>query len=168
MIQKKVCMIGTSSVGKTSLVAKYVRSIFSDKYLTSVGVKIDKKTLTVDGTEVTLVIWDLAGDDDFQRLQMNYLRGTSGYLFVADGTRAITLDQVIDIRQRIEKEVGAIPCVVLALNKADLDAHWQVDSARIASLTAEGWEVIPTSAKDGRGVEEAFSSLARRMLPPKA
>jgi nucleoside-triphosphatase THEP1 len=63
MIQKKVCMVGTSGVGKTSLVAKFVHSIFSDKYLTAVGVKIDKKTVTVDGNEVMLMIWDLAGDD---------------------------------------------------------------------------------------------------------
>src|SRR2546421_781201 len=54
MIQKKVCMIGTSGVGKTSLVAKFVHSIFSDKYLTTVGVKIDKKTVAVDGNEVML------------------------------------------------------------------------------------------------------------------
>jgi GTPase SAR1 family protein len=63
MIQKKVCMVGASGVGKTSLVAKFVHSIFSDKYLTTVGVKIDKKTVTVDGNEVMLMIWDLAADD---------------------------------------------------------------------------------------------------------
>src|SRR4051812_29872267 len=85
MIQKKVCMIGTTAVGKTSLVARFVHSIFSDKYLTTVGVKIDKKVVAPDGTEVTLIIWDLAGDDDFQRLQTSYLRGTGGYLLVADG-----------------------------------------------------------------------------------
>ena len=98
MIQKKVCMVGTSGVGKTSLVAKFVHSMFSDKYLTTVGVKIDKKTVTVDGNEVMLMIWDLAGDDDYQRLQTSYLRGTSGYLLVADGTRHVTLDQAIEIR----------------------------------------------------------------------
>ena len=87
MIQKKICMIGASGVGKTSLIAKFVHSMFSDKYLTTVGVKIDKKTVSVDGAEVMLMIWDLAGDDDFQRLQISYLRGTSGYLLVADGTR---------------------------------------------------------------------------------
>jgi GTPase SAR1 family protein len=53
--------------------------MFSDKYLTTVGVKIDKKTVAIDGNEVMLMIWDLAGDDDYQRLQTSYLRGTSGY-----------------------------------------------------------------------------------------
>jgi len=74
---------------------------FSDKYLTTVGVKIDKKTVAVDGNEVMLMIWDLAGDDDYQRLQTSYLRGTSGYLLVADGIRQITLDQAIEIQARV-------------------------------------------------------------------
>ena len=101
MIQKKVCLLGTSGVGKTSLVARYVDDSFSDKYLTSVGVAIKKKTVTVDGTEVTQVIWDLAGDDDFQRLEASYLRGTSGYLLVADGTRRVTLDLALELQKRV-------------------------------------------------------------------
>jgi len=64
MIQKKICMIGASGVGKTSLIAKFVHSMFSDKYLTTVGVKIDKKTVSVDGAEVMLMIWDLEGNRD--------------------------------------------------------------------------------------------------------
>ena len=165
MIQKKVCMIGASGVGKTSLVAKFVHSLFSEKYLTTVGVKIDKKSLTVDGTEMTLMIWDLAGDDDYQRLQTSYLRGTSGYLLVADGTRSITLDQVLDIQKRVVEAVGAAP-FLLALNKADLASQWEITDQRMAELRALGWESFQTSAKDGVGVEEAFAALGRRMLPP--
>lgn len=163
MIQKKVCLLGTSGVGKTSLVAQFVHSMFSDKYLTTVGVKIDKKTVRAGDTEVVLVIWDLAGDDDFQRLQTSYLRGTSGFLLVADGTRAVTLDQVLELKQRVEGSMGAAP-FLLALNKADLAPQWEVTDARIAALAADGWHVIKTSAKGGEGVEEAFAELARRMI----
>jgi small GTP-binding protein len=162
MIQKKVCLLGTSGVGKTSLVAQFVHSMFSEKYLTTVGVKIDKKTVTVGDTEVMLMIWDLAGDDDFQRLQTSYLRGTSGFLLVADGTRAVTLDQVLELKQRVASSMGGAP-FILALNKADLAPQWEVDAARINGLTSEGWTVIKTSAKAGEHVEEAFAELARRM-----
>ncbi|MDQ3545057.1 MAG: GTP-binding protein [Verrucomicrobiota bacterium] len=165
MIQKKVCLLGTSGVGKTSLVAQFVHSMFSEKYLTTVGVKIDKKTVTVDGTEVTLVIWDLAGDDDFQRLQTSYLRGTSGYLLVADGTRRVTLDQVLELQKRVADTLGGAP-FLLALNKADLPAQWEVEEARLASLAAPNFSVLKTSAKEGAGVEEAFAELARRMIQP--
>src|ERR1700675_4666549 len=90
MLQKKVCMIGSFSVGKTSLIQRFVSSIFSDRYLTTVGVKIDKKVVRVDGEDVTLVLWDLYGEDEFQKMRMSYLRGASGYLLVADGTRRAT------------------------------------------------------------------------------
>ena len=165
MIQKKVCLLGTSGVGKTSLVAQFVRSMFSDKYLTTVGVKIDKKTVKVGDNEVMLMIWDLAGDDDFQRLQTSYLRGTSGFLLVADGTRAITLDQVLELKTRVGESMGAAP-FVLALNKIDLAPQWEVNEARIAELEKDGWKVIKTSAKAGEHVEEAFAELARRMTEP--
>lgn len=165
MIQKKVCMIGTSGVGKTSLVAKFVHSIFSDKYLTTVGVKIDKKLVRVDDALVSLVLWDLAGDDDFQRLQMSYLRGTAGYLLVADGTRQVTLSQAFDIQQRVVAAIGQVP-FVLILNKADLAAQWEMDEVQIQGIEAQGWTVLRTSAKLGTGVDEAFAELSRRMLLP--
>ena len=166
MIQKKICMIGTSGVGKTSLVARYVESLFSEKYLTTVGVKIDKKMLAVDGTDVQLMIWDLAGDDDFQRLQPSYLRGSGGYLLVADGTRAITLELAVEIQQRVAAVLGDAP-FILVLNKSDLAPQWDMDETRVSALAAQGWHVVRTSAKEGAGVEAAFADLSRRMIAPK-
>ena len=161
MIQKKVCMIGASGVGKTSLVSKFVHSIFSEKYLTTVGVKIDKKTVKVGENEVMLMIWDLAGDDDFQRLQTSYLRGTSGYLLVVDGTRRATFEQMREIQTRVAQALPEAP-FILALNKADLAPQWEITDDEIAKLD---WKAIRTSAKEGAGVEEAFTDLARMMLP---
>ncbi len=166
MIQKKICMIGTSGVGKTSLVARFVQSMFAEKYLTTVGVKIEKKTLKVDDAEAMLMIWDLAGDDDFQRLQTSYLRGSGGYLLVADGTRRVTLDLALEIQQRVVAAIGAVP-FILALNKADLAPQWDLDEARLAALAAHGWTIVRTSAKDGAGVEGVFAALTRMMLAPK-
>ena len=166
MIQKKICMIGTSGVGKTSLVARFVQSIFAEKYLTTVGVKIDKKTVAVDGGEVMLMIWDLAGDDDFQKLQTSYLRGSGGYLLVADGTRRVTLELAVQIQERVIAAIGAVP-FILALNKADLVPEWEVDAAQLAQLAVSGWKIVKTSAKDGSGVEDVFAELSRMMLSQK-
>ncbi len=163
LLDRKLLLVtGKGGVGKTSVVAKFVHSMFSDKYLTTVGVKIDKKTVSVNGTEVMLMIWDLAGDDDYQRLQTSYLRGTSGYLLVADGTRQITLDEAIEVQGRVAEAVGPVPFVV-ALNKADLAEQWEIDDARVAELNARGWKHYKTSAKDGVAVEEIFAELARSM-----
>lgn len=164
MIQKKVCLLGTSGVGKTSLIARFVDDSFSDSYLTTVGVAIKKKAVQVGDTEVSLTIWDLAGDDVLQPLRPEYLRGTSGYLMVADGTRTKTLDHVLDLRTRHADTLANVPSVLLLLNKADLDSQWEIDEARMNALAAAGFTIIKTSAKEGTGVEEAFLQLAQRMV----
>jgi len=163
MIQKKICMVGAFAVGKTSLVSRFVTSVFSERYLSTVGVKIDKKVVELDGAEVILVLWDLAGEDEFQAVQASYIRGSSGYLLVVDGTRQSTLDTAATIRERIVEEVGELPFVVV-LNKSDLTEEWELGEEAIAKLTARGWTTVRTSAKTGAGVEEAFRLLTRAIL----
>jgi len=156
-------MLGAFAVGKTSLVAQFVRSMFSEKYQTTVGVKIDKKSLKVGADDVNMMLWDLHGEDEFQKIRLSYLRGTSGYLLVADGTRAETLDLAIGIQQTVQQEVGDMP-FILVLNKSDLATQWALEQNTLDNLTAKRWEIIKSSAKTGEGVEEAFLSLAQRML----
>ena len=159
MLQKKICMVGAFSVGKTSLVKRYVQSVFSETYLTTVGVKIDKKTVDVAGRTVNLILWDLAGEDDIASLRMSYLRGAAGYVLVADGTRPSTLDVALSLRERVRTEYGPLPFVLL-LNKYDLTDQWEIGDDALASLRANGWWVRTTSARTGEGVEDAFQHLA--------
>ncbi|MBF6595450.1 MAG: GTP-binding protein [Thermaceae bacterium] len=161
MIQKKICMLGAFAVGKTSLVARYVHSIFSERYHTTVGVKIDKKELILDKQPLSLVLWDLYGEDGFSRVQPFYLRGSSGYLLVADGTRPDTLDTAIAMQARTQEVLGGVPFVLL-INKSDLEG--QLEEGQLEALRARGWTILQTSAKTGQGVEEAFGLLAKRML----
>lgn len=158
-IKRKICMLGAFSVGKTSLVSRFVSSIFPDSYLTTVGVKIDKKDVTVDGQEVALLIWDIYGEDAVQQIRSSYVRGAAGYLLVADGTRPETLETARRIRARMESEVGAVP-FVLMVNKADLHDEWLRSSETLEALRREGWPVLACSARTGEGVEEGFLRLA--------
>lgn len=163
MLQKKVCMLGSFSVGKTSLVRRFVESIFDEKYHTTIGVKVDKKVVQAEPEEITLVLWDLHGEDTFQKLRMTYLRGMSGYLVVVDPTRRQTLDDALALQDRVQQAMGLIPWI-LVLNKCDLISDWEIDLERIGALERSGQAVIRTSAKTGEGVEEAFVRLARTML----
>lgn len=162
MMQKKVCMLGGTAVGKTSLVARYVRNMFSDKYLSSIGVKVDKKVVSVDGTDVSLVLWDIHGDDQFQAIRTSYLRGTAGYLLVVDGTRRVTLDKALDIKRTVDQTIGPVP-FVLVLNKADMAETWEVPSAVEDELRSQ-FVVLRSSAKTGEGVEDAFARLTRALI----
>jgi len=163
MLQKKICMLGTFAVGKTSLVRRFVESIYSDEYHTTIGVKIDKKVIRLNETDMTLMLWDIYGRDDFQPLRMDYLRGMSGYLLVADGTRRNTVDEALSIAQDIEKEFAKIPFVFL-LNKADLKDEWEVGADVEKQIEERGWTVMRSSAKTGEAVEAAFDKLGRKML----
>src|SRR5262249_20124818 len=127
MIQKKICMLGAFAVGKTSLVARFVESIFSDRYLTTVGVKISKKILPIGHEAYQLMLWDLEGEDEFLQINTSYLRGSSGYLLVVDGTRRTTIDTAVSIQQRVTNEAGNMPFVVL-FNKSDLESEWDISN----------------------------------------
>jgi small GTP-binding protein/PAS domain S-box-containing protein len=159
MIKKKICMLGAFAVGKTSLVQRYVHSLFSDKYHTTVGVKIDKKTVSVRGTAMDLILWDIYGEDDFQEVRPSYLRGAAGCLLVVDGTRRYTLDTAQTLLKRIHETVGDIP-VIVVFNKSDLMGAWEIEAAHMESILTQGVIGIQTSAKDGSGVESAFITLA--------
>ena len=163
MLQKKICMLGSFAVGKTSLVRRFIESIYSDVYQTTVGVKVDKKNVQTNGGDLTLVLWDIYGEDDYQKMRWTYLRGASGYLLVADGTRKATIDKAFSLEQRVREEVGVIP-FVFVINKCDLSQDWEVDSALEAQLAEKNWSLLRSSAKTGEGVEEAFTLLARKML----
>ena len=162
MIQKKICMVGAFAVGKTSLVARFVESIFSEKYHTTVGVKISKKALQVGDQEWHLILWDLAGEDEFLQIRTSYLRGSAGYLLVVDGTRRATLDTAMSIQQRIVDTVGNIPFVVL-FNKSDLTNEWEIANDAFEELSHKDWSWLKASAKTGEGVDEAFLTLIAKM-----
>ena len=161
-LQKKICMLGGFSVGKTSLVKRFVESVFSETYLTTVGVKIDKKTIELPDRILNLILWDLAGEDDTASLRMSYLRGSAGYVFVADGTRPSTLEVALSLHRRVETDFGPLPFVLL-LNKNDLQEQWGISDEDVEGLRANGWWVRSTSARTGEGVEDAFRTLADRV-----
>ncbi|MFZ3215467.1 MAG: Rab family GTPase [Candidatus Acidiferrales bacterium] len=163
MLLKKVCMLGTFSVGKTSLVRRFISSIFQEGYETTIHVKVDKKIVNADGQDVTLVLWDIYGEDIYQKIQMSYLRGMHGYLLVADGTRRQTLDEALALSDHVLREIGKVP-VVLVLNKSDLLDQWEIEPAQESQLAGAGWTIQRTSAKTGDAVEKVFLDIARAML----
>jgi small GTP-binding protein len=159
MIQKKVCMVGIFATGKTSLVQRYIHSLFSAKYHSTVGVKIDRKAVKLGDTEVNLLLWDVEGRTAEQEIPASYLRGAHAVLYVADGTRRETFEQLFDLREHVRSAAGDVPGIV-ALNKADLKDQWTVTAADTARLISGGFHTLTTSAKTGEGVEEAFRWLA--------
>lgn len=163
MLVKKVCMVGPFAVGKTSLVKRFVESIFSDKYHTTIGVKISKKQIELDQHNVQMMLWDIEGVDVFTELKSSYLRGASGVMLVIDGTRPTTIRQLNELLSLVRSHLHETPIVILA-NKVDLVNEWSLLEEDANKLRESGLTIIETSAKTGAGVEEAFTALALEML----
>ncbi|WP_281557327.1 Rab family GTPase [Thalassomonas sp. RHCl1] len=158
MIQKKICLLGASGVGKTSLVKQFVEGIFNEKYLTSIGVKVDKKIISLAEQQVQLMLWDIEGQDRYHVFQERYLRGAAAYIIVVDQTRTISLRQGIDIHTLARQSTNCP--AILAVNKNDLPAAWRLDEDEYASLAPLFDLHFSTSAKTGEQVEAMFLAIA--------
>jgi small GTP-binding protein len=163
MKTQKICMVGAFSSGKTSLVNRFVSSIFNEKYHTTIGVKIAKKVIETEAEPIKLMIWDMEGVDAFTKLNTSYLRGAHGILLVIDGTRSATLEASISLKALVDTTLGKVPVVTL-INKADLEPEWQISESDINNLEQQGWSPLKTSAKTGAHVEHAFESLLKKMI----
>src|SRR5262249_6253892 len=95
-----------------------------------------------------------------EQLKVSHLRGASGYILVADGCRASTLEKAVELQARIAEIQGPLP-FVMVLNKADLRAQWEIDKSKVAG---NGWATFETSAQTGAGVEEMFQGIAEMLL----
>ena len=157
----KVCILGDFAVGKTSTAERFVNNQFSEKYLTTIGVKVDTKDVQLgDDFTLKMVLWDVAGTDRFGEIEFSYLRGASGYIFVADGTRGDTVATVRELKKQSDERYGPLPCILL-LNKSDLTEDWDVSPEQEQELREDFADLFVTSAKTGSNVEAAMTRLGQ-------
>ena len=162
-IQKKVCLLGDFAVGKTSLVRRFVEERFDDKYLSTIGVKISRKPLLREQHVLNLLIWDLAGGDDYSKMGSHYLRGAVGALIVCDLTRQRTLE-ALEIYTKQLQAVNPNAKIVYIGNKVDLEEDRQISDEQLQTISSEnGAPFLLTSAKTGQSVVEAFNLLATQL-----
>ena len=163
VVKRKIVLLGDGAVGKTSLINRFVLNRFSDKYIQTIGVKVSKKTIRVDDTEIILMIWDVLGQKGFTKVQEASLRGSEGAFLVCDLTRPETLRSLTEYwHDVLVRAAGDVPVILLA-NKSDLE--WKVSEDDIRAVADDlnaPWYI--TSAKTGDNVEEAFHNLACMIL----
>lgn len=163
MTTKKVCLLGSVCVGKTSLIRRFVYSCFSEKYQSTIGVKLHKQSISLDNDELDLIVWDIQGEDRFDKVLVSFLKGLSGYILVLDVTQPKSAAVALELRNRVQSNFGDIP-YVLAYSKCDLPEHGASGDVE-AELESKACGVIRTSALTGEGVNEAFICIATNMLP---
>jgi small GTP-binding protein len=167
-ISKKVCLLGDFAVGKTSLVRRFVYDLFSDKYISTIGVKVSRKTVVVPRThdlvELAMMLWDLGGSEEFDQMRASYLRGASGAVLVCDLTRPDTLDS---FRKYADELLRVCPGarLILAANKCDLTDQQRLAPAEVEAVAgALNAPFYVTSARIGEEVEALFRHLGRLLV----
>ncbi|RLF47472.1 MAG: GTP-binding protein [Thermoplasmata archaeon] len=158
-IIRKICMLGDPAVGKTSLVRRFVYSTFDDKYISTIGTKIVKKDVNVQGNNLTLLIWDILGQNATP-LHSVYYKGASGALVVADVTVEQSITNIPRWIDGFRKIAGNAPVVIVG-NKIDLK---RVDEDYLAKLCGCSHPIVLTSAKTGEGVERAFTEISKLII----
>jgi len=165
IIQKKICLLGDFGVGKTSLVERFVEGRFNDKYLSTVGVKISRKTLKRSYGTMNMLVWDVAGSNGFEpSLSNTYMQGATGALIVCDLTRRETLASFEKYARQIRRMNPNIH-LVFVCNKVDLINERVIPDAdllAVSSTFGDGTFFL-TSAKTGEQVEEVFICLADKI-----
>ena len=167
---KKIVVLGDPAVGKTSLIRRFVIDAFDDKYLTTIGAKIVQKQVALRSggakpdVDVTLMIWDIAGQKTLGNVKQAYYRGAEGAIIVCDMTRRETLMSMVDWIKTLKQVTGELPLVLLA-NKCDLmdqalfgEKEMQEVSNQLKS------PFLITSAKDGRNVNDAFQNISSLLI----
>ncbi|MEA2112247.1 MAG: Rab family GTPase [Campylobacterota bacterium] len=160
---KKILLIGNTGVGKTSLVTRYVENKFSDTYLTTIGVNIMKKMVLLEkdgeSVDVALMIWDVEGSTDSQKIPSHYSKGANGYIIVIDGSQKETLN---NLKVHLEYTDGTP--FVLAVNKCDLPSVVSLDTEAFKEKFPNCIAVMETSAKINSNVEELFKTLTNKII----
>lgn len=171
--RKKICLLGDSAVGKTSLIKRYVFNAFDDKYISTLGTNVSKKDLKVviqgghnqvTNYEVTLAIWDIIGQKNQRTFNQNYFRNANGGLVVCDITRRETLDNTDVWTSSLFNIAGEVPLIFI-LNKYDLrdQAEFDIDDLKTIADRFNS-KCIFTSARTGENVENAFYLLAELLI----
>ncbi|WP_445627169.1 Rab family GTPase [Nostoc sp. DSM 114167] len=171
-ISKKICLFGDFGVGKTSLIRQFVECQFSDEYLSTVGVKISRKLVSVSEKDLhyeqtlQLIIWDIEGSNKFKAVAKNYFQGSKGAVIVGDVTQAETLNH---IQEHIQTFLAVNPnsYIVVALNKSDMIAAEYLEKIQQMHQFTNQANILDTyvtSAKTGNNVDKIFQALATRLI----
>jgi small GTP-binding protein len=167
---KKIVLIGDESVGKTSMIRRFVLDKFDDKYISTLGTKVTKRNMTIrESTSVnniTFMIWDVMGQKKFEKIQSVAFKNSQGGFIVCDVTKGESLEHIevwLELLYRVTRD---IPLVLIG-NKVDLESHREVTEEQLQELaTKYGVPFYFTSAKTGENVNKAFLALGKLMVRP--
>jgi len=160
----KVLIIGNSGVGKSCLLLRFAENLFSENYISTIGVDFKIRKIQLEGKTIKLQIWDTAGQERFKTITKSYYRGSNGIVVVYDITDRESFEHVQHWMSEIDMHASSDVCRLLVGNKADLTEERTVKTEEGETLARQfGIPFLETSAKESLNVEVMFNTMAAAM-----
>lgn len=161
----KVVVVGNGAVGKSSLIQRYCKGIFTKDYKKTIGVDFLEKQLKVNEEDIRLMLWDTAGQEEFGAITRSYYRGAQACVLAFSTTDRDSFEAIEEWRTKLEDEVPTDIPIVLIQNKIDLldEAVVQQDEAEELAKKLKV-RFYRTSVKEDLNVNEVFNYLAEKHL----
>ncbi|KAH9051723.1 ras-domain-containing protein [Lactarius vividus] len=163
----KIIVIGNSSVGKSSLLMRWSENQWlpEGEPGATIGVEVLRQKLDVKGENVSLAIWDTAGEENFRTMQSAHYRGAQGIVLVYDSTNRHSFEELTRWFNEMRTYVSGPVDKVIVGNKVDKDYQRQVPTAEAAAFAKKmGCRFVETSAKTAVGVRNAFRETVERIV----
>ena len=166
-IKFKILVLGDSSVGKTTLLLKYVDGYFPTLYVATIGVEFKTKKINVDGIDITLQIWDTAGQERFRSVTKSFLKGADGIIYVYDVTNKESFDNLKTWINTAEESITDFKKIIIG-NKIDIEDKKKVSTEMLEKFCEkQDLKGLETSAKNGTNVNEMFELLTKMIIDGK-
>ena len=164
----KLLLLGDSSVGKTSILLKYISNKFDESSISTVGVDYMDKIIDYNKFKIKLQIWDTSGEEKFRTITKNFYRNADGLLVVFDLTKKESYDHIRSWINEAKENNDKLKIILIG-NKLDLKDERMV-TIDVAKQFAEknNLKYIETSAKDGTNINESFQTIIDLLFDGKS
>ena len=162
----QILLLGDMAVGKTCLINRYTNGVFKEEYTSTVGIDFYTKPEEINNKTVQVKIWDTVGQERFRALTPSFLRNAEGVVIVFDVTSQDSFDNVKGWINSIKSNIGenVIPIIIVG-NKIDMENMREISKEDGSKTASEnGYKYFETSAKTGKGVDEAFKEIVNQIL----
>ncbi len=164
----KLLLLGDSSVGKTSILLKYISNKFDESSISTVGVDYMDKIIDYNKFKIKLQIWDTSGEEKFRTITKNFYRNADGLLVVFDLTKKESYDHIRSWINEAKENNDKLKTILIG-NKLDLKDE-RIVAIDVAKQFAEknNLKYIETSAKDGTNINESFQAIIDLLFDGKS
>jgi small GTP-binding protein len=161
----KTVLVGEGGVGKTSITVRYTENRFDEEMKMTIGVNFASKKMTIDGSNVTLMLWDLGGQPRFRDVISDYFKGARIAVAVYDATRNFSLQRLSDWLNRVKENAPDCQFIFVGNKIDERENDSGVSLEEAAEMAREyGAVCMEVSAKTGEGVAEMFEAAAKIAL----